>query len=193
MTINRITTIFLASFAMLCALPSSAGNFDRVLELQGITFHITCPNQGSLNQLTIVPSGLESDNSAIQQEIDGTVTAAEIADLNGDGSPEIYVYVNSAGSGSYGELVAYAANNKKSLSGIYLPPLEEDKDNFDGYMGHDEFSVGENRLLRRFPVYAKGDSNANPTGGTRQLQYKLTMGEASWLMTLESVTEIKAQ
>ncbi len=162
-------------------------------ELQGITFHVTCPNQGSLNQLVIVPSGLEIDNSAIQQEIDGTVTAVEIADLNGDGSPEIYVYVNSAGSGSYGELVAYAANHKKSLSGIYLPPLEEDNENADGYMGHDEFSVGENRLLRQFPVYAKGDSNANPTGGMRQLQYKLIMGEASWLMALESAMDIKAQ
>ncbi len=30
MTINRITTHLLAVFAMLCALPSSAGNFDRV-------------------------------------------------------------------------------------------------------------------------------------------------------------------
>lgn len=193
MTINRIATNLIAVLAMLCALPSSAGSFDRVFELQGISFHVTCPNQGSLNQLVIVPSGLEIDNSTIQREIDGTVTAAEIADLNGDGSPEIYIYVNSAGSGSYGELVAYAANHKKSLSEIYMPPLEEDKENSDGYMGHDEFSVGENKLLRRFPVYVKGDSNAIPTGGVRQLQYKLTMGEASWLMALESSMEIKAQ
>ena len=163
--------------------------FDKKLELQGITFHVTSPNQGSINQLLIVPAGLSIDNSVIKREIDGTVTNAEIADLNVDGSPEIYIYINSAGSGSYGELVAYAVNNKKSLSEIYLPPIENDKDNSRGYMGHDEFAVVENILARRFPVYAENDTNANPTGAMRQLQYKLTRGEASWILMLDKSIE----
>jgi hypothetical protein len=50
--------------------------------------------------LTITPSGLSIANDVIKQEIDGSVTGAEVADVNADGSPEIYVYVNSAGSGS---------------------------------------------------------------------------------------------
>ena len=33
-------------------------------------------------------------------------------------------------------------------------------------------------------IYNKGDTNAEPTGGTRQLQYKLVMGEASWILKL---------
>ncbi len=61
----------------------------------------------------------------MEQEIDGTVSGVEIADFNSDGSPEIYVYVTSAGSGSYGDLVAYSSNNNKSISGIYLLPLTE--------------------------------------------------------------------
>ena len=76
-----------------------------------------------------------------------------MADLNGDGSPEIYVYVSSAGSGSYASLVAYGANSKKSLSPIHLPDLSDDKKNSRGYMGHDEFRVVENSLVRRFPTY----------------------------------------
>ena len=165
------------------------GGFDSNLELQGISFQVTSPNQGSINELVIVPAGLSIDNSLIKREIDGTVTNAEIADLNVDGSPEIYIYINSAGSGSYGELVAYAVNNKKSLSEIYLPPIENDKDNSRGYMGHDEFAVVENILARRFPVYAEGDINANPTGAMRQLQYKLTRGEASWILVLDKSIE----
>ena len=51
----------------------------------------------------------------------GSVSGAEVADPNADGSPK--VYVTSAGSGSYGSLVAYAANHRKSLSEIVLPPL----------------------------------------------------------------------
>jgi len=164
--------------------PETAKNFDKVLTLQGITFHVVATNEGSLNQLTIVPTGLEGSNRVIKQEIDGSVTGAQIADINADGSPEIYVYVNSAGSGSYGTLVAYSANNKKSLSGIYLPSSQDDKKNAVGYMGHDEFKIMKSTLSRSFPVYKEGDANCCPKGGTRQLQYKLIAGEAGWQLKL---------
>jgi uncharacterized protein len=166
----------------------SPKQFDKTFSLQGITFHVVATNEGSTNQLTITPSGLQIDNRVIKQEIDGTVTGAEIGDINADGSPEIYVYVNSAGSGAYGSLVAYSANNKKSLSQIYFPPLEYDKKNSVGYMGHDEFTLIENSFARRFLVYNEGDANCCPKGGTRQLQYKLIMGEASWQLKLISST-----
>jgi len=163
--------------------------FDRILRLQDVTFHVTSPNSGSMNLVTITPSGLERDNSPITAEVDGSVTGAEVADLNADGSPEIYVYVTSAGSGSYGSLAAYGANNKKSLSMIYLPEIAENSAVSQGYMGHDQFAVVEHNLVRRFPVYRQGDTNANPTGGTRQVHYRLTQGEASWVLALDSVVE----
>lgn len=166
----------------------NAKKFDKVLTLQGITFHIVATNEGSLNKLTITPRGLEISNRVIEQEIDGSVTGAEIADINADGSPEIYVYINSAGSGAYGSLVAYSANNKKSLSEIYLAPLENDKKNSVGYMGHDEFTIIENSFARRFPVYNEGDANCCPKGGTRQLEYKLVPGEATWQLKLVKST-----
>jgi len=191
---SRLKACFFAAALLLTPCLVNAGDtvkgFDQVFNLQGITFHVTCPNEGSLNQLEIVPTGLEIDNSVIKQEIDGSVTGAEVADLNGDGSPEIYIYVNSAGSGTYGSLVAYSTNNKKSLSDIYLPPLEDDAENSKGYMGHDEFTVIESSLARRFPIYKKGDSNAEPTGGMRQLQYKLIAGEATWQLKLVKSTSL---
>ncbi|HSQ68644.1 MAG TPA: PliI family lysozyme inhibitor of I-type lysozyme [Steroidobacteraceae bacterium] len=165
------------------------GPFEQTVELQGVLFRINCPNDSSINTLSIQPSGLEGDNSTIVREVDGSVTGADVADLNVDGSPEVYVYVNSAGSGSYGSLVAYAANNRKSLSEIYLPPLGQDAPELRGYMGHDEFAVVENTLVRRFPVYKAGDTNSAPSGGTRQLQYKLVPGEAGWLLKLDRTVE----
>jgi hypothetical protein len=167
----------------------AAKGFDKKLSLQGLTFHVKCPNQGSINKLTITPSGLEGGNKPIEVEVDGSVTGAEVEDLDANGFPEIYVYVTSAGSGSYGSLVAYAANQKKSLTEIFLPDLGDDKANSNGYMGHDQFAVGEGAFLRRFPLYKAGDSNANPTGKTRQLQYKLKTGEAGWLLKLDRVSE----
>ena len=161
---------------------SQSAGFDRTLSEQGVTFHVSSPNVGSINTLRIQPSGLKADNALIERQIEGTVTGAEVADLNVDGSPELYVYVTSAGSGSHGSLVAYAANKGKSLSEIYLPPIEEDKAAAKGYMGHDEFAVVESTLVRRFPIYKEGDTNAKPTGGTRQIQYKLKAGEAGWVL-----------
>lgn len=159
------------------------------LALQGVEFHVMSSGRSSINTLTIMPDGLEIDNAPIVREIDGTVRGLETADLNVDGSPELYVYVVSAGSGSYGSLVAYAANRRKSLSEIYLPPITDDRAASAGYMGHDEFAVVENRLVRRFPVYREQDTNANPTGGMRQLQYRLVAGEAGWLLEVDRIVD----
>jgi len=163
--------------------------FDQTLSLQGITFHLSSANLGSINELRIVPSGLAIDNAPIVRTIDGQVVRAEVADLNVDGSPELYVYVTSAGSGSYGSLVAYSANRRKSLSEIHLAPITDAPAAAKGYMGHDEFAVVESTLVRRFPVYRDGDPNAAPSGGVRQLQYKLKPGEATWQLVLDRIVE----
>lgn len=167
----------------------AATGFRKSLALLGIRFELSSTDQGSLNQLDIRPSGLARDNTPINREIDGRVTAAEVADLNADGAPEIYVYVTSAGSGSYASLVAYAANANQSLSEIYLPPLSDTPSLASGYMGHDEWRTLDNRLLRRFPLYRAGDSNATPSGGTREIQYTLVAGEAGWQLKVDRVVE----
>ena len=163
--------------------------YDETLDYFGVSFHVVATGAGSTGSVTITPSGLEGDTSPITRETDGRVTLAEVNDLDADGSPEIYVYTQSAGSGSYGGLIAYAANDRKSLTEIYLPPVAENPEASQGYMGHDEFRVGESTLLQRFPIYREGDTNAEPTGGMRQLQYKLARGEAGWVLRLDKVIE----
>jgi hypothetical protein len=56
-------------------------------------------------------------------------------------------------------------------------------------MGHDDFAVVERTLVRRFPVYKDSDTNATPSGGVRQMQYRLTRGEATWRLQLDRVVE----
>jgi hypothetical protein len=101
-----------------------------------------------------------------------------------DQSPEIYVYLTSDMGDS---LVALSANKRKSLSDIDLPPLDETLGATIGYRGRDAFAVGEGRLLRRFPIYRDGDSDTKPTGGMRQLQYRLEPGEAGWRLVVDEV------
>ena len=92
--------------------------FYKTLTFQNISFEIITSGEGSLNQLSIQPKGLEIDNQKIDLEIDGQVVNAEIEDLNSDGFPEILIYTKSAGSGSYGNVIGYSVNNGKSISQI---------------------------------------------------------------------------
>lgn len=183
--------LWLVLTTALLALPiQAAGRFDRSFERQGVRFHVTSANVGSVNRLRIVPGGRLQQRDPIEQEVFGTVTGAEVADLDADGWPEIYVYVISAGSGSYGTVVGYAVNHGKSLSAITLPELMEDPTAAKGYQGHDEFRVMKNSLVRRFPVYREGDSNATPSGDKRQLHYRLTAGEAGWRLVIDQVKSL---
>ena len=164
-------------------------SFQGVLSLQGISFDVSTSGQGSIQKLSIQPAGLSIINRELNHEIDGRVVDAEIEDLDADGYPELLVYTQSAGSGSYGDVIAYSVNNGKSVSQAYLPPLSEKPEAAEGYMGHDEFMLIENSLARRFPIYKEGDTNANPTGGMRQIQYKLVDGEASRRFEIVEITD----
>jgi len=163
--------------------------FQKTLTLQNISFAIKTIGEGSIGKLTIETKGLEKDNQKITLELDGQVANAEIEDLNSDGFPEILIYTVSAGSGSYGNVIGYSVNNGKSISQIYFPEISENKEANMGYMGHDEFAIVETSLVRRFPIYRADDSNSNPTGGTRQIQYKLKDGEASRLFVIDKISE----
>lgn len=159
-------------------------SFAQVLSLQGISFDVFAQN----NELTIQPIGLTVDNSKVTQNIEGyTVTNAEIGDLNVDGYPEVLVYLNSVGSGSYGMVIGYSVNNGKSMSQISFPNITDNPEASKGYMGHDEFAIVELSFCQRFPIYKENDTNANPTGGTRQIQYKLKDGEASRQFVVDKV------
>jgi hypothetical protein len=185
--------VLLPGVALLCSCsarsPSTPSGFDRQLELNGIGFHVTSPNLTTGNTVTVTPTGLEIDNSLISWDADGAVTGAEVADLDADGSPEVYVYVMSTDATARGSLVAYSANKRKSLSAIYLPPLTETPAATQGYQGHDHFAVVGNSLVRRFPIYAGSATGASRTGRTRELQYRLVPGEAGWLLKIDRTSD----
>lgn len=152
----------------------------------GISFEISI----SETELTIQPKGLEIINDALRHDITGySVTNAVTEDLNSDGWPEVLVFLNSHGSGSYGRLIAYSVNNGKSVSQVHMPELSESAGLAKGYMGHDKMSVANCRLRRVYPVYNEGDSNAEPTGGIRQIEYELIDGESGRLFKVCKVEE----
>jgi hypothetical protein len=167
-------------------LPAWAGAFNQTLKLQGISFQVQSSGEGSQQHLTITTTtAARVPIKPIHQMVNGQVVGAKVADLNGNGMPEIYVFVQGAGSGSYGELVAYAVTSGSDLSPIFWQELSGAM--AKGYQGHDQFEVVEGCLVRRFPIYMPGDTNAKATGGERQICYKLISGEASWILKPTSV------
>jgi hypothetical protein len=181
---KKVFAILLGSFLLLTTATGFAdeNSFNQTFKLHDIQFEVI--TQGK--HLRIIPAGLKIDNSPIERDIEGAVTGADIGDINVDGSPEIYIYIKGKDKGS---LIAYSANNKKSLSEIYLPPIADDPKLTKGYRGHDEFMMVEGIVAQRFPIYKDPDTDDKPTGGWRQMQYKLTQGEASWVLKLDKVIE----
>lgn len=114
-----------------------------------------------------------------------------LTDLDKNGFEEIYLISESAGSGSYQTIYGIASNKDKSAKSIYIPPVSEikNKNIFAGFMGHNKFFLNEGKLLNLFPVYQEGDSNSNPSGGERKIQYQLISGEAGWIVEPYKIIE----
>lgn len=181
----------LATGLLVPLVAASAGSpepFNQTLSLQGITFAVTSTQDGANTKLTITPSGLKIVNDPVTHEINGRVIRAEVADIDVNGDPEIYVFTVSNGD-QVGKVIAYSTNNKKSMSEIFVPSLADDAKNNIGYVGGDESAIVENTLVTRFKLYTGFGSEYRPTGKWRQLQYKLRAGEAGWKMVLDKVEE----
>lgn len=133
------------------------------------------------NKVSIFSPNLKYGKESIINKIEGNIVFSEIADLNADGSPEVYMYIeNQKENRGYSSLLAYSVNNGLSMSEIYLEPLSHDKKAFDKYEGNDEFRVVENTLIRRFPI---------KDNKTKQIQYKLIAGEATWQLKIDKIME----
>jgi hypothetical protein len=169
----------------LCALPCFGAPFDQTLEAEGFFIRIGSPNTPGKNDIILQPKGLKSVNDPVTLSVDGLLTRAFLEDADGDNSPELFLILTGSGSGSYGEALAFSTNGKKALTPIVIDECAPKI--LEGYMGHDEFEVMENTLVRRFPVYKTGDTNSSPTGGWRQIQYKLKPGEAAWHFRIDRV------
>ena len=178
---KRLSLLLLcASLAAAAARASSPLAHEEIW--QGLSISLHSANSGSINP---VHFSARIDGDAILDtvvSVEGIVTAVKVADLDRDGFPEIYAFVASVGSGSYGSIVAFASNRNRSMTPVHQLPVAEGSSALQGYMGHDRFRVLPRSIERSFPVYRPGDTNASPIGGRRRLEYELVAGETGWLL-----------
>ncbi|AEA42176.1 hypothetical protein [Fluviicola taffensis] len=137
--------------------------FWKFLEYNNYTFSV----QAIRDTLTLQPALPLGRVNEIKIPFKGSIADAEIADLDVDGFPEVYVYVRE-GKDQHIRLIAYNLNKGKSLSEINLQ--EAKKTDLGEFAGGDQFQTVESTLVRRYSIAG--------TNKTQQIQYKLKQGEA---------------
>ncbi len=94
---------------------------------------------------------------------------SRLRDFDGDGTPELLLVTQSAGSGSYGQVHLFR-NSEEGLQAHHLPDLDDKAR--QNYRGHDRFLVHGPLLIRQFPGYAEDDQNCCPSLGIQRLIYR---------------------
>jgi hypothetical protein len=101
----------------------------------------------------------------------GAFQSAFITRLDPKNDHELIIVNQSAGSGSYAELVAYTIDKNGKLNKVNI--ISPAKNDLVGYMGKDSIYTDGKLLWRQFPIFKEGDANCCPSGGLQVLKYTL--------------------
>lgn len=183
MRFKRISITFLLCVCVAFVSNAQFKKIDTTMKVGKSGYRIYCNNKGlEKNTITITPVGFESGAREVSFEIKGKVAKAEADDLNNDGFPDMVVYVYTGDGNVYGKVIGIYSDKNTDIRPIMFPDILDDPKLKIGYKGHDEFSLMEGSLMRRFPVYQNPDStNASPSGVIRQIQYRVMPGERETL------------
>lgn len=170
------------SVAFLPALSANAQvvlpKVDTTVKVGKMGYKVDCKNKKyDENMLDIRPLGFTSDVKPMDFMIRGRVSKAEIDDLNGDGYPDLVLYIYMDSSAIFGTVYAFVSKTNKSVVPCFLPDPMMDGTINEGYKGHDQFSLMEGYLLEKFPIYKAGDDSNKPSGGIRAILYQLVPDE----------------
>ncbi len=191
---KRYLILFL-SLLIICPVFPVAGfqpGTNEYFTRSGKLFSVTESHSGghSLSNIQVESKGFANNISEHFEDHD-PIQKVLVGDLDKNGFDEFYIVTVSSGSGSYGNVLAFASNKDKSLSLIHFPDLREGDERYVGYLGHDSFELTDGGLVRSFPIYLPSDTNNKPTGGTREILYKLYPGEAGWQLKINNASEFK--
>lgn len=175
MSLTRLVLIalFITLVTNFTAVAGSSGSFSKTLQ-QGKT--IFTFNSKAILQYSaqIVSVSVQRDGkklASLKLDVDCQADSAQLADLNGDGTPELVVFSKRIGAKVPEALDVYWLDGK-SLRHSAAPSLE----NESGYRGGDSFHLQGRLLVRTVPMYMDGDAPGKPTGGTRVLKYDFKDG-----------------
>ena len=158
--------------------PLSFSKIDTTLKMGKTGYRVNCKNKNvDRNPLTVNLLGFESEARDMDLVISGRLAKAEIDDLNGDGFPDLVLYIYSDSNAMFGTVFTFLSEANKSITPCILPDTRLNGKLNTGYNGHDQFVLMQSYLQQKFPIYKTGDEKNKPTGGTRVILYQLVPGE----------------
>jgi len=173
-----VLCFFLGSTATLSAQTKKYRRYDSTLKLNKAGYHLYSNNKlDDNNEVTISPIGFDNGAREMSFIIKGRLVLAEVDDLNNDGFPDVVMYAKSSAPNEKGYLYAISSEENRSFRPIAFPDITDDAKLSKGYRGHDEFSLLETTLMRKFPIYSDTDSTNQGPIGKRVVQYRLVNKE----------------
>jgi hypothetical protein len=182
MLLNRFLLVMAMGFLGLTVLNAQYRKIDTTMKVGKAGYRVYCNNKNpEKNNLSITPQGFEAGSREVALEIKGRVLGTETDDLNNDGFPDLVMWVYSSDPNNYGKVFGIYSDQNKGIRPIIFPDIMDDQKLKIGYKGHDEFTLVEGNLMRRFPVYQNVDSAGTsisvPSGMIRQIQYRVVPTE----------------
>lgn len=179
---NVFLLLLLSCCSGAAVLQAQSRRIDTTMKIGKAGYRLTCNNRNpEKNDAAITPIGFEKHMNEFGFEVKGRIRKAEVDDLNNDGFPDMVIYVYSGDTLNKGTVIGIHSEKNETVAPIIFPDIVDDQKLKEGYKGHDEFSLMEGMLMRRFPVYTSDSANARPSGKIRQIQYRVVPGERGML------------
>lgn len=147
-----------------------APHYSTTLRFNVYSFSVTAADSGRVREVLIKAYRGELLLTNFRVRVDGAVVGAQVADLDNNRFPELYIYSTSDGSGSFGHVYGWQFLPERKAD-IIVPNWRMTL--AEGYMGHDSLWVERDIFCRKYPIYRSGDANAEPSGGFQMMRYRL--------------------
>lgn len=157
-------------------------HYTKSLRFNIYTFTVAAADSGRIRNLQVKAFRGELLLTNFTIKVDGAIVGAEVADLDNNRFPELYIYSSSDGSGSFGRVYGWQFLPERKAD-IIIPNWRTPS--IDGYMGHDSIWVEQAILCRKFPAYKAGDANATPSGGYKMMRYHLKPSGNQYALVVE--------
>jgi hypothetical protein len=124
-------------------------------------YHISAIARGNSSMRDLILAvGSTKDStqadSTIEKDVKGQLKNMMIADLDGNGQPELYLQMLSEGTGQFGKIYAFNIAPKITRINTYSLDTMQQK----AYRGQDTFFIKGKTLVRTFPAFREGDPDA---------------------------------
>jgi hypothetical protein len=151
---------------------------DTLAQLGRSGYRVYTSNKSNdKNAVNIKLVGFESEARDLDFTVEGKIKSIAVEDFNNDGFPDLLLFIYSGADFCKATVIGIASEENKSCVPIFFPDIRDDAKLRVGYNGHDEFTIIEGNLFRKFPVYNPDNLTGLPTDIKRNIQYRVVKGE----------------